>query len=45
MSLDDTMFTLRVIENTDEYIDLVDDESFFYSLKQGDRIGFNFKIK
>jgi hypothetical protein len=44
-SLDDTIFTLRVMENTDEYIDLVDGEPFSYSLKQADRIGFTFKIK
>ena len=45
MSLDDTRFTLRLIENTDDYIDLVDGEPFTYSLKQADKIGFSFRIK
>jgi hypothetical protein len=34
VSLDDTRFTLRLMENTDDYIDLVDGEPFTYSLKE-----------
>ena len=43
--LDSSRFTLRILENVEEFIELKDGEPFTYTLKQQNQIGFIFKIK